>query len=180
MSLYPFKFKAQLFHKLWGGHTIKKWYDHVPADYENVGEAWVISDIERYPTEVSNGSHAGDTLQDLLEVYMDELVGGKVYETFGNHFPVLMKFIDAADDLRRRGDGFRRNDAGTRGGPLRGGHAGAYQAAAVAVRAVDHCFARSGRRFRRDDHVHGDHGHAGRRRLTACPEEKDIIQTIKP
>ena len=99
MSLYPFKFKAQLFHKLWGGHTIKKWYDHVPADYENVGEAWVISDIERYPTEVSNGSHAGDTLQDLLEVYMDELVGGKVYETFGNNFPVLMKFIDAADDL---------------------------------------------------------------------------------
>lgn len=97
--LYPFKFRAQLFHKLWGGHTIEKWYDHVPADYENVGEAWVISDIEKYPTEVSNGSHAGDSLQDLLEVYMDELVGDKVYETFGNHFPLLMKFIDATDDL---------------------------------------------------------------------------------
>ncbi len=97
--LYPFKFKAQLFHKLWGGHTIEKWYDHVPADYENVGEAWVISDVEKYQTEVSNGSHAGDTLQDLLEVYMDELVGGKVYEAFGNHFPLLMKFIDAVDDL---------------------------------------------------------------------------------
>ena len=97
--LYPFKFKAQLFHKLWGGHTIEKWYDHVPADFENVGEAWVISDIEKYPTEVSNGSHAGDSLQDLLEVYMDELVGEKVYDVFGNHFPLLMKFIDAADDL---------------------------------------------------------------------------------
>ena len=97
--LYPFKFRAQLFHKLWGGHTIEKWYDHVPADYENVGEAWVISDIEKYPTEVSNGSHAGDSLQDLLQVYMDELVGEKVYETFGNQFPLLMKFIDASDDL---------------------------------------------------------------------------------
>ena len=97
--LYPFKFRAQLFHKLWGGHTIAKWYDHVPADYENVGEAWVISDIEKYPTEVSNGSHEGDSLQDLLEVYMDELVGEKVYETFGNQFPLLMKFIDATDDL---------------------------------------------------------------------------------
>ena len=97
--LYPFKFKAQLFHKLWGGHTIEKWYDHVPADYENVGEAWVISDIEKYPTEVANGSHAGDSLQDLLEVYMDELVGEKVYDVFGNHFPLLMKFIDAVDDL---------------------------------------------------------------------------------
>ena len=97
--LYPFKFKPQLFHKLWGGHTIEKWYDDVPADYENVGEAWVISDLERFPTTVANGSHSGDLLQDLVEVYMDELVGGKVYEAFGNQFPVLMKFIDAADDL---------------------------------------------------------------------------------
>lgn len=99
MALYPFKFKARLFHKLWGGHTIARWYDHVPADYENVGEAWVISDVEKYPTEVSNGPYAGDSLQDLLEVYMDELVGSKVYETFGNQFPVLMKFIDSEDDL---------------------------------------------------------------------------------
>lgn len=97
--LYPFKFKAQLFHKIWGGQTIAQWYDHVPADYENVGEAWVMSDVEKYPTEVMNGSHAGDSLQDLLEVYMDELVGGAVYDTFGNHFPLLLKFIDAVDDL---------------------------------------------------------------------------------
>lgn len=97
--LYPFKFKAQLFHKIWGGQTIAKWYDHVPADYENVGEAWVMSDVEKYPTEVSNGAHAGDSLQDLLEVYMDELVGEKVYDVFGNHFPLLLKFIDATDDL---------------------------------------------------------------------------------
>lgn len=97
--LYPFKFKAQLFHKIWGGHSIAKWYDHVPADYENVGEAWVMSDVEKYPTEVANGAHTGDSLQDLLEVYMDELVGEKVYDTFGNHFPLLLKFIDAVDDL---------------------------------------------------------------------------------
>lgn len=99
MALYPLKFKPQFFHKIWGGHTIAQWYDHVPADFENVGEAWLMSDIEKYPTEVANGSHAGDTLQDLLEVYMDELVGGKVYEAFGNQFPILIKFIDATDDL---------------------------------------------------------------------------------
>ena len=97
--LYPFRFTPQLFHKIWGGHTIEKWYEHVPADYENVGEAWVMSDVEKYPTEVSNGAHAGDSLQDLLEVYMDELIGEKVYEVFGNHFPLLLKFIDATDDL---------------------------------------------------------------------------------
>ena len=99
MALYPFKFRAQLFHKIWGGHTIEQWYNYVPADYENVGEAWVMSDVEKYPTEVCNGAHAGDSLQDLLEVYMDELVGEKVYDVFGNHFPLLLKFIDATDDL---------------------------------------------------------------------------------
>ena len=97
--LYPLKFKAKLLPKIWGGHTIMKWYDNVPADCDNVGEAWVLSDFGDYHTEVANGSLAGDDLQDLLEVYMDELVGGKIYETFGNQFPLLMKFIDATDDL---------------------------------------------------------------------------------
>lgn len=97
--LYPFKFKAQLLDKIWGGHTIMKWYDYVPAEFENVGEAWVISDLDKYPTEVANGSHKGDTLQDLIEVYLDELMGGKVYDAFGSHFPLLMKFIDATQDL---------------------------------------------------------------------------------
>ena len=97
--LYPLKFKAQLLPKVWGGKTIMHWYDIVPADYENVGEAWVLSDFGDYHTEVANGSMAGDDVQDLLEVYMDELVGEKVYEAFGNQFPLLMKFIDAADDL---------------------------------------------------------------------------------
>lgn len=97
--LYPLKFRPLLFHKIWGGHTIEKWYDHVPADFENVGEAWVVSDIDKYQTEVCNGSLAGDILQDLIEVYMDELVGGKVYDVFGTRFPLLMKFIDASADL---------------------------------------------------------------------------------
>jgi mannose-6-phosphate isomerase len=30
---------------------------------------------------------------------MDELVGARVYDVFGNQFPLLMKFIDAVDDL---------------------------------------------------------------------------------
>ena len=99
MMLYPLKFRVELLPKVWGGHTIAQWYDNLPADIDNVGEAWVLSDYDTHPTEVANGSHAGDSLRDLIEVYMDELVGGKIYDAFGNHFPLLMKFIDAADDL---------------------------------------------------------------------------------
>ena len=97
--LYPFKFKPQCLDKIWGGHTIEQWYDKVESEYNNVGEAWVISDFDKYPTEVCNGAHTGDTLHDLLEVYLDELVGGKVYDVFGTRFPLLMKFIDATEDL---------------------------------------------------------------------------------
>lgn len=97
--LYPLKFRPRLFHKIWGGQRIRPWYDNVPADYDNVGESWVISAVEKYPTEVANGHLAGNLLQDLISVYFDELVGGKVYERFGETFPLLLKFIDADDDL---------------------------------------------------------------------------------
>lgn len=99
MALYPLKFQPQLFHKIWGGQTIAQWYDCVPSNYDNVGEAWVLSDVEKYPTEVCNGAHTGDTLRDLIEVYMDDLLGEKVFERYGNQFPLLLKFIDAVDDL---------------------------------------------------------------------------------
>lgn len=65
----------------------------------NVGESWVISAVEKYPTVVANGYLAGNELSELLEVYMAELVGESVYEAFGNTFPILVKFIDAIDDL---------------------------------------------------------------------------------
>ncbi len=97
--LYLLKFTPLLFHKIWGGGHIKEWYRPASDSFENVGESWLVSAVEKYPTEVANGPHAGDSLQDLLEVYMGDLVGDSVYEVFGNTFPLLVKFIDADDDL---------------------------------------------------------------------------------
>ena len=97
--LYLLKFTPRLFHKIWGGGHIKEWYRPASDSFENVGESWLVSAVEKYPTEVANGPHAGDSLQDLLEVYMGDLVGDSVYEVFGNTFPLLVKFIDADDDL---------------------------------------------------------------------------------
>lgn len=99
MPLYPLKFTPRLFHKIWGGQHIKQWYSPQSDNFENVGESWLVSAQEKYLTQVANGHLAGNDLQELLEVYMSELVGDKVYEVFGNTFPVLVKFIDADDDL---------------------------------------------------------------------------------
>lgn len=99
MQLYPMKFTPRLFHKIWGGKHIKNWYQPSSDTFENVGESWVISAVDNYPTMIANGFLAGNSLSDILEVYMSELVGEKVYDVFGNTFPLLFKFIDANDDL---------------------------------------------------------------------------------
>jgi mannose-6-phosphate isomerase len=48
---------------------------------------------------VENGFLKNNNLQELIEIYMGDLVGDKVFETFGVEFPLLIKFIDANDDL---------------------------------------------------------------------------------
>ncbi len=93
--LYPLKFKPVLLDKIWGGQRLKSWYQPESDKMINIGEAWVLSAFEGRMSPVANGHLEGDTLQDVLEVYMNELVGDKVYEEFGNTFPLLVKFIDA-------------------------------------------------------------------------------------
>lgn len=79
--MYPIKFKPIIKPKIWGG------------------ESWEISGVEGDVSVVANGFLAGNTLDELLEVYMGDLVGDSVYEKFGNEFPLLVKFIDANDNL---------------------------------------------------------------------------------
>lgn len=98
-KLYPLKFKPRFREKLWGGHKIK---DMLQMDCEGIGkcgEAWVLSGVAGAKTVVADGFLAGNEINELVEVYMDDLVGGKVYQKYENEFPILVKFIDAADYL---------------------------------------------------------------------------------
>ena len=84
--------------KVWGGNKIKTLgfdYDPLP----NCGELWALSGIEGNESVVTNGFLADNTLSEVLEVYMGELVGERNYLRFGNEFPLLIKLIDAADRL---------------------------------------------------------------------------------
>jgi len=97
--LYPFKFKPIFKDKIWGGHKIseKLGLDFTPLP--NCGEAWVLSGVNKNQTKIANGFLAGNELNELVEVYMDDLVGGKVFQKYGENFPILVKFIDANDYL---------------------------------------------------------------------------------
>ncbi len=98
-GLYPLKFKPIFKDKIWGGNKI---HSVMGLDYSplpNCGEAWMLSGVGEDPSIVSNGFLAGNELNELLEVYMYDLVGDEVYKRFGNEFPVLLKLIDANDWL---------------------------------------------------------------------------------
>ncbi len=98
-SLYPLKFKPFFLEKMWGGNRIKTVLNKDYGNKSNCGESWELSGVEGYDSMVENGFLKGNSLSELIEVYMGELVGDKVYEKFGTEFPLLIKFIDAQDDL---------------------------------------------------------------------------------
>ena len=98
-SLYPLKFLPLFKDKIWGGSKIK---DIIGIDYsplERCGELWVLSSIEGEETIVENGFLAESTLSEVIDMYMDELMGEKNYNEFGENFPLLFKIIDAKDKL---------------------------------------------------------------------------------
>lgn len=69
------------------------------ADTEPIGESWEISAVPSSKSVVKNGALAGKTLNELVEEFKEEFVGKCVYERYGNNFPLLIKYIDAAKDL---------------------------------------------------------------------------------
>ncbi|MFW5820818.1 MAG: type I phosphomannose isomerase catalytic subunit, partial [Bacteroidota bacterium] len=97
-KLYPLKFQPILKEKIWGGKKLKQKLNKKDAS-DKTGESWEISTVKDNISVVSEGFLKGNTLQELIEVYMGDLVGDKVYENFGLEFPLLIKFIDANEDL---------------------------------------------------------------------------------
>lgn len=96
--MYPLKFEPILKQVLWGGDKIIP-FKQLDSSLKGVGESWEISGVENNESIVSNGAYKGLTLTDLVKRFREELVGETNYARFGNKFPLLIKFIDAREDL---------------------------------------------------------------------------------
>ncbi|WP_108869569.1 type I phosphomannose isomerase catalytic subunit [Aquimarina aquimarini] len=96
--LYPLKFQPILKEKIWGGNKLKTILNKQTSK-TNVGESWEISTVGEDISIIENGEFAGRKLTGLIGEYTSELLGEKVYQEFGNQFPLLIKFIDAKEDL---------------------------------------------------------------------------------
>lgn len=96
--MYPLKFKPILKSTIWGGEKIIP-FKHLDIHQEQVGESWEISDVPGDESVVANGADAGKNLTQMMDEYKAALVGENNYKRFGGKFPLLIKFIDAQQDL---------------------------------------------------------------------------------
>ncbi len=98
MELYPLKFKPILKDRIWGGNKLNTILGKEKTK-SVVGESWELSGVDGDQSVVANGFLKGNTLEEIIEIYMGELVGDAIYENYGTTFPLLFKFIDATDVL---------------------------------------------------------------------------------
>lgn len=96
--LYPMRFKPILKKIIWGGSDICPFKGITPVE-EGIGESWELSHVEGNYSIVDNGELEGKSLDELIHTYGKQLLGEKVVEQFGSTFPLLIKFIDARDNL---------------------------------------------------------------------------------
>lgn len=85
-----------VFEKIWGGRRIARMPGKHAPEGEPIGESWEVADLPEGTSTVASGPLEGATLADLTREHGRELTGKRAPD---GRFPLLVKIIDAADDL---------------------------------------------------------------------------------
>ncbi|MFA7089643.1 MAG: type I phosphomannose isomerase catalytic subunit, partial [Bacteroidales bacterium] len=80
-NLYPLTFEPIIKQRVWGSET------------------WVLSGLDRDASMISNGFLKGNTINEILEVYLTDLVGTRIYDFCGDEFPLLIKYLTVNEFL---------------------------------------------------------------------------------
>jgi mannose-6-phosphate isomerase len=97
--LYPLKFHPIFKDKIWGGEKIRTVLKKDFSPLPNCGESWEISGVRNNESLIKNGYLSGENLKKIIDRYKGKLLGKSVYKKFKGDFPLLIKFIDANEDL---------------------------------------------------------------------------------
>jgi mannose-6-phosphate isomerase len=98
MEWYPLAFEPIIKKVLWGGSALAE-FKQMDFDSRQAGESWEISAVKDHVSVLENGPLRGKTLEELIRIDPEGLLGGKVLECYGKEFPLLIKWIDTAADL---------------------------------------------------------------------------------
>jgi mannose-6-phosphate isomerase len=96
---YPLKFEPIFKDKIWGGQKLSTSLGKDLNGMRNCGESWEISGVPGDVSIVSNGPLAGQSLTDLMTAAKVQLLGHRLAAAHPTEFPLLIKFLDANDDL---------------------------------------------------------------------------------
>lgn len=98
MTMKSIRMQPVMKEMVWGGRLLNdRFGKDIPSD--KTGESWEIAAHENGQSRAKGGIFDGQTLGELVKRYKEELVGTVVYDRFGDHFPLLVKFIDANQNL---------------------------------------------------------------------------------
>lgn len=94
----PLQFEPYLKSVIWGGNKLCS-FKKLDKCLDGIGESWEISAVPGHESIVADGPYKGLSITELIDTFGVELLGNKVFEKYGDKFPLLIKFIDAADNL---------------------------------------------------------------------------------
>ena len=96
--LYPMIFNDVYKAYIWGGRSLSGFGKNLPNE-GIVAESWEISAHPNGPSIITNGALSGNSLEEILKQYPEELLGDFNYRPYSEKFPLLIKLIDACEDL---------------------------------------------------------------------------------
>jgi mannose-6-phosphate isomerase len=99
IPLYPLRFKPIFKEKIWGGRKLHDILGKECGDIDQCGESWELSTVEGNVSVVADGPLKGKRLDQLINEYRSALVGKRIYSHYKDSFPLLIKFLDANEDL---------------------------------------------------------------------------------
>lgn len=114
---YPLLFEPNLHPVVWGGNQLRPYKGLINND-EPIGESWEVSVIPSSVSVISNGIWKGKDLISVIDQYPESILGKQVNEKYNGKLPLLVKFIDAKQDLSIQvhpNDDFAQNEHGTSG-----------------------------------------------------------------
>ena len=98
MKFYPLTFTPILKDRIWGGTKLKTYLNKTIVS-ETTGESWEISTVPGDISVVATGVLKGKNINEIIDLFPEEILGKSVISRFGKQFPLLFKFIDAKEDL---------------------------------------------------------------------------------
>lgn len=93
---YAFRVEPHIVKKTWGGRKLPETFGREAPAGEPIGESWEVADLPEGESRVATGPCSGEPLSVLVERWGQNLVGSS---DPAEGFPLLVKIIDAADDL---------------------------------------------------------------------------------